>query len=274
MGENGEKGVKIAISGKGGTGKTLLAALLCRALKGRGYKVLAVDADPDANLAATLGFPDPCGIRPIVEMEGLIEERTGARPGARAAFFKLNPRVDDIPEKYAVEHEGIKLIVMGSTRRGGSGCYCPENAFIRALMANLLVGRGEAVVMDMEAGIEHLGRGTARAVDALIVVVEPSRRSVETAFKVRRMASDLGIRRVFAVGNKIKSGSDREFLVREMGEFEFLGFLPFSERLLKAEVEGRPPVEADERLVEAACGIAERLLEKVRGVEERSPTVA
>lgn len=256
--------MKIAVSGKGGTGKTLLSALLCKELKERGYKVLAVDADPDANLAATLGFPDPCGIKPIVEMEEVIEERTGAKPGTRAVLFKLNPKVDDIPQRYAAEHQGIRLIVMGTTRTGGSGCYCPENAFIRALMANLLVGREEAVVMDMEAGIEHLGRGTAKGVDALIVVVEPNMRSVETAQKVKRMAEDLGIRRMFAVGNKIKSEGQRKFLVENMSDFPFLGFIPFSEKIPLAELEGRSSLEVDEEVLKEAKEIVVRLEELKR----------
>lgn len=256
--------MKIAVSGKGGTGKTLLSALLCKELKERGYKVLAVDADPDANLAATLGFPDSCGIKPIVEMEEVIEERTGAKPGTRAVLFKLNPKVDDIPQRYAAEHQGIRLIVMGTTRTGGSGCYCPENAFIRALMANLLVGREEAVVMDMEAGIEHLGRGTAKGVDALIVVVEPNMRSVETAQKVKRMAEDLGIRKMFAVGNKIKSEGQRKFLVENMSDFPFLGFIPFSEKIPLAELEGRSSLEVDEEVLKEAKEIVVRLEELKR----------
>ncbi len=165
--------MKIAISGKGGVGKTLLASLLSKTFAESGYSVIAIDADPAANLAATLGFPHPEEITPISEMKELIEERTGARPGESAPYFKLNPKVDDIPEKYAQKHNGIRLMRMGGIKGGGSGCYCAENTRVKALISHLLMARNEVVIMDMTAGIEHLGRATARAVDQLIVVVEP-----------------------------------------------------------------------------------------------------
>jgi len=153
--------MKIAIGGKGGVGKTLLAALLSKTFVESGYSVIAIDADPDGNLAATLGFPHPEKIIPISEMSALIEERTGAPPGKAGGYFKLNPRVDDLPENYSQEYSGIKLMVMGRLKRGGSGCYCPENALLQALVTHLLLGRDEVVILDMEAGIEHLGRATA-----------------------------------------------------------------------------------------------------------------
>lgn len=255
--------MKIAISGKGGAGKTFLAALLARSLSKDGYKVLAIDADPDANLAAALGFPHPYKIRPIAEMKELIEERTGAKPGTIGGFFKLNPRVDDIPDRYCAEHDGIKLMVMGAPRPGGSGCFCPENALLRSLMRHLLLERKEVVIMDMEAGIEHLGRGTAEAVDALIVVVEPGMRSVETAHRIKSMARDLGIRRLFAVGNKIRSEEDKKFLSRNMEGFEILGFIPYDERVIDAEMRGEPPSENSPSILQAAERIKEELLERI-----------
>jgi len=173
--------MKIAISGKGGVGKTLLAASLSQIFAWAGYSVIAIDADPDANLASTLGYPNPEEITPISELGDLIEERTGMKPGQSGAFFKLNPKVDDLPEDYSVKLDGIKLMVMGRIKRGGTGCYCPEGALLQALLSHLLIHRDEVVILDMEAGIEHLARGTAKSVDRLIVVVEPGRRSIETA---------------------------------------------------------------------------------------------
>ncbi len=154
--------MKLAVSGKGGVGKTLLVSLLSKIFTESGYSVLAIDADPNTNLAATLGFPEPEKITPISEMKDLIEERTGVQPGKTAPFFKLNPKVDDIPEKYALERNGIKLMVMGRMKKGGAGCYCPENALLQALVTHLLLASDEVVILDMEAGIEHLGRATAK----------------------------------------------------------------------------------------------------------------
>ncbi|HID56291.1 TPA: carbon monoxide dehydrogenase [Candidatus Poribacteria bacterium] len=255
--------MKIAISGKGGVGKTLLAALLARSFAGDGYKVIAIDADPDANLPAALGFPHPYDITPIAEMKDLIEERTGARPGTIGGFFKLNPTVEDIPDRYCLEHNGIKLVVMGMPRPGGSGCFCPENALLKSLMRHLLFKRDEVVIMDMEAGIEHLGRGTAEGVDALIIVVEPGARSIETARRIKPMAEDLKIKRIFAVGNKIRSEEDKKFLSEIMGQFKFLGFIPFDERVIKAEMEGKPAFESSPDLLKAVEEIKANLMREV-----------
>lgn len=255
--------MKIAVSGKGGAGKTFLAALLARSFSEDGYKVIAIDADPDANLPATLGFPHPHDITPIVEMKDLIEERTGAKPGTIGGFFKLNPTVDDIPDKYCVEHNGIKLMVMGTPRPGGSGCFCPENAFLKSLMGHLLFGRKEVVIMDMEAGIEHLSRGTSQGVDALIIVVEPGARSIETAYRIKPMAEDLKIKRVFAVGNKIRSEEDKKFLSKIMSQFKFLGFIPFDERVIKAEMEGRSVLESSPDILKAVERIKANLIKEV-----------
>jgi CO dehydrogenase maturation factor len=252
--------MKIAISGKGGVGKTLLAALLARTFADSGYSVLAIDADPDANLAATLGFAEAQEIAPISEMKDLVEERTGARPGKSEVFFKLNPRVDDLPEKYSVERDGIRLMVMGKTKRGGSGCYCPENVLLQALVSHLLLGRDEVVIMDMEAGIEHLGRATAKAVDKLIVVVEPGRRAVETAYRIERLAHDIGLKNIAIVGNKIRSPSDREFLLSSLPGFRFLGFIPYDQALVDADVDGRPVLSSSQQIISEVKNIYQALL--------------
>jgi CO dehydrogenase maturation factor len=247
--------MKIAISGKGGVGKTTLAALLARAFKAKGFRVLCVDADPDANLAGALGFKDASSITPIAEMKELIEERTGAKPGTLGGFFKLNPKVEDLPDELAREHDGIKLMVMGTVKTGGSGCVCPESVLLKNLIQHLLVQRQEAVIMDMEAGIEHLGRATAFAVDLMIVVVEPGRRSLETAAAVQKLAFEIGIKRVAAVGCKVRSEDDAEFLKREIA-LPFLGYLPFRQEIIEADLHGRPAFELAPDLLVIAESLA------------------
>ena len=250
--------MKIAISGKGGTGKTILASLLSRVFAEAGYSVLAIDADPDANLAATLGFPQAERITPISEMKSLIEERTGARPGG--SFFKLNPKVDDLPEKYCLEDKGIRLMVMGELKKGGSGCYCSENVLLQALVSHLLLERDEVVILDMEAGIEHLGRATARAVDKLIIVVEPSRRSVETAYKIDKLAQDISLSNIAVVGNKLRSQSEKEFLISSLPGFEFLGFIPYDQALVDADLANLPLADSSQQIITEVRNIYQALL--------------
>jgi CO dehydrogenase maturation factor len=251
--------MKIAISGKGGVGKTTLSALLIKYFRDQGKKVLAVDADPDANLALALGVPDPENIVPLSQMKEMVAERTESEPGKMGGFFKMNPKVDDIPEKYSRQIDGIKLIVMGGVKKGGSGCICPESVLLRTLITYMVLLRDEVVVMDMEAGIEHLGRATAKGVDKLIVVVEPGRRSIETAMHVKKLAEDLGLHKVAVVGNKIRSAKDEEFLKRNLPDLPILGFIPFDDRIIEADLEGRPPYEAIPELLEVAQVIAGQL---------------
>jgi CO dehydrogenase maturation factor len=254
--------MKLAISGKGGVGKTTLSALLAKAFANKGYQVLAIDADPDANLAAALGFKDPDSIKPIAEMGEMILERTGARPGTIGGLFTMNPRVDDLPERLSAEVNGIKLMRMGTVKKGGGGCVCPESTLLRALVQHLLIDRKEVVLMDMEAGIEHLGRGTAGFVDRLIVVVEPGRRSIETAEKIRRLASQIHLERIAAVGNKIRTEADRAFILEHMKDIPVIGFLPFMESIIQADMNSMPPFEAGgESLLLRAAEIAEMLIE-------------
>ncbi len=252
--------MKIAISGKGGVGKTLLAALLSQTFAESGYSVIAIDADPDANLAATLGFPNPSAITPISELSDLIEERTGARPGQSAPFFKLNPRVDDLPENYSAKRDGIKLMVMGRIKRGGTGCYCPEGVLLQALLSHLLVQRNEVVILDMEAGIEHLTRGTARAVDKLIIVVEPGRRSIETAQTINKLAEDIGLRSVAVVGNKVRNQLDRDFIASSLPGAEFIGFIPYDQAIVEADLANHLPFGASAGIDNEVKSIYDKLL--------------
>jgi CO dehydrogenase maturation factor len=251
--------MKLAVSGKGGVGKTMLASLLSTILHQSGYSVFAIDADPNATLAIALGFPHPERITPISDMGDLIEERTGVRPGQAAPYFKLNPRVDDIPEKYWVEHNGIKLMVMGRLKKGGSGCYCPENALLEALVAHILLRRNEVVILDMEAGVEHLGRATAKAVDKMIIVVEPGKGSIETAYRIRELAKDIGLKNIAVVGNKIRSGQDSDFLVSAMSDFEFLGFVPYDQSIIEAGLGNFPLSNASPEVISRVQDIAARL---------------
>ena len=252
--------MKIAISGKGGVGKTLLSALLCKEFAQSGYSVIAIDADPDANLAATLNFPHPEELTPISELSSLIEERTGAKPGQAAVFFKLNPKVDDLPEKYSLKHNGIRLMVTGRIKRGGTGCYCPEGALLHALLTHLLVQRDEVVVLDMEAGIEHLTRGTARAVDRLIIVVEPGRLSIDTAHRIGKLAEDIGLENIAVVGNKIRGRQDKEQLAASLAGFNLLGFIPYDRAVVEAEMANLPVLDASPQINREVRSIYQALL--------------
>ena len=259
--------MKLAITGKGGVGKTTIAALLAKAFKAAGQQVLAVDADPNATLAASLGFPSPDAIPPVSEMADLIQERTGVKPGTPGAIFKLNPRVEDIPDRFAVEHDGIKLLRMGAVKSGGAGCYCPENAFLRSLVAELLLGDHGTLIMDMEAGIEHLGRGTAQGVERLLIVVEPSQQSFETAKRIRRLAGDIGLNRLAVVGNKSRSSRETEVIRASVGALPVWSVLPYDEGLRLAEQEGR---EVAPRLPDVKARIAE-LAQRILRNEDNAP---
>ena len=227
--------MKIAISGKGGVGKTTLSAMLAASVALEGRTVIALDADPDANLAAALGLPAEEHPTPLSEMHELIAERTGSQD-AYGGYFKLNPKVDDLPDDYAARIGGIRLLVLGGVRKGGGGCICPASALVKALLSHLVLGRGEAVVMDMEAGIEHLGRATGQSMDALIVVVDDGPWSVRTALRIRDLAADIGIESLFAVANRVGEGEPVERVRRELDGIPLIGRLPYDESLRAAMV--------------------------------------
>jgi len=251
--------MKIAVSGKGGVGKTTFSALLIRTLDQQGKHVLAIDADPDANLASAVGVPDADNIIPISEMKELIFERTEAQPGTIGGFFKLNPKVDDLPDALSARLGNIKLMRLGGIKKGGAGCICPESTLLKALITHVVLARDEVVVMDMEAGIEHLGRATASAVDRLIVVVEPGRRSIDTAGHIRNLASEIGLNHIGVIGNKVRGIKDEAFFKKHLPDYEFLGSLPYDDALIEADVSGISPFDVNSSANAAIQEIAARL---------------
>jgi CO dehydrogenase maturation factor len=229
--------MKIAITGKGGVGKTTLSSLLAQAYADAGRQVLAVDADPSPCLAGALAFAPElrAQLKPIVEMDELIEERTGAKPGTVGGFFTLNPRVDDIPGRFSVTQRGVRLLEMGAVKMGGSGCICPESAMLKTLFTHLLFRKDEVLILDMYAGVEHLGRATVDFVDAMLIVVEPTRRSLGTAAQIKKLAEDIGLRRFLLVGNKVRDESEAAFLRAETPGIPVLGIIPSDPAVQEAD---------------------------------------
>jgi len=262
--------MKLAITGKGGVGKTTLSALLAQVYADQGREVLAVDADPSPCLAGALGFPDELRekLHPIAEMDDLIYERTGAKKGQVGGFFTLNPRVDDIPEKFSVVHRGVRLLESGSVDLGGSGCICPEGAILKTLFTHLLFREDDVLLLDMYAGVEHLGRATVDFVDAMIVVVEPTRRSLGTASQIKKLANDIGLKRLYLVGNKVRNDDERAFLESETPDLPVLGFLPADLKVQEADRLGIPVYDHVPGLKESAHTMAKQLAVKISEAKE------
>jgi CO dehydrogenase maturation factor len=253
--------MKLAITGKGGVGKTTLTSLLAYHYVEQGNTVLAIDADPSPCLGAALGFPPHLleSLTPIAEMHDLVAERTESQPGTFGGYFKLNPRVDDIPDRFTVKHRGITLLELGAVEKGGSGCICPESVLLKQLVSHILLRRNEMVLLDMYAGVEHLGRATAEAVEAMIVVVEPTGRSLATALQIKTLAADIGLRQLFLVGNKIQSLADRAYIEAHSPGLEMIGYLPYTPQVRAADHLGQAVYDIAPELVEAAQAIAARV---------------
>jgi CO dehydrogenase maturation factor len=260
-----EDEMKIAISGKGGVGKTTLAGVMARILAHRGRKVLAIDADPDSNLASAIGLPKEAlaKLSPIASMTSMIEERTGAKKGSYGTMFKLNPKVDDLPDDMGVSYQGVKLLLLGCIPQGGGGCFCPENVLLKNLVRHLLVQREEALIIDMEAGLEHLGRGSTGYVDALVIVVEPGQRAMNTARQIKKLGEDLKIKNTMIVGNKVTSEEDRRLIEEQLSDFPVLGHMSFNPKILQADREGKSPYDIDEKIKEEVGVILSELEKRI-----------
>ena len=242
--------MKVAITGKGGVGKTTLSSTLARLYADEGRTVLAADVDPDANLGLALGLTQEEGdeIVPISKMRELVQERTGATgPGK---FYKLNPYVADIPDTFSKDINGVKLLVMGTVDLGGSGCVCPEHVMLKAVLSSLTYRKDDVVIMDMEAGLEHLGRGTASNMDQFIVVIEPGARSVQTYRNVKRLAADLGVKQVRVVASKVRDQKDEDFIRSVIPAEDLLGFVHYNPEIMDADRQGKSPYDFCPGLIE------------------------
>jgi CO dehydrogenase maturation factor len=253
--------MKIAVSGKGGVGKSTVSAALALLLARRGERVLALDADPDANFANALGYGGEPAIVPISKQIELIEERTGSKTNEYGKIFKLNPEVSDVADRFATCINGVDLLVLGAADFGGGGCACPENAFMKALVTDLVLYRNETLIMDMEAGVEHLGRATASGVDVMLVVAEPGQRSIDCAKTVARMGAEIGIKKFVYVGNKVQSEKDEAFIRDSLGKDKPLAVaIPYSEKLRMAD---RPGVSILDGTDEEMMGLFEKILNEI-----------
>ncbi len=240
--------MKIAVSGKGGVGKTLIAGAIACFFASKGLKTIAIDADPSPNLALTLGLPPEKtrAILPISENEKLVESKTDT---GLSGVYRLSFTVDDVARDFSVPTPcGVNLIVMGTVRSMGSGCTCAANAVVRSLLRHLVVERDEVVLLDLEAGVEHLGRGTARRVDTMLIIADSSIKSLETARHIHKLAKDASIEQVFLVGNKVADERQKMTIIEfaEDNDLKILDFVPFDQKVVDAEMRGETPIKYKE----------------------------
>ena len=248
--------MKIAVTGKGGVGKTTISALMARQMAENGYKVLAIDADADANFAAALGIDiKNHSIRPISEMNELVEEKMGAGDNQGKGLYTLNPFVGDIPDRFSINHKGVDFLAVGTVKTGGAGCYCADNKFLKRLLNHIVLKRDETVIIDMEAGLEHLSRGTARGIDAFIVVVEPGQRSLETAVNVQKMAMEIGVNKVYAIANKVHNHEEVTLIKDYLKDIELLSHIPYNPLLSLADLKGVSPADSTDISIKETINI-------------------
>ncbi|MBN1973557.1 MAG: AAA family ATPase [Sedimentisphaerales bacterium] len=243
------EGLKIAIGGKGGVGKTTVCAFLAQIFAQDGFDVLAIDADPNTTLAMAFGIPSDQNPEPLINLKELIAERTGTQPHSIGSYFRLNPKVSDLPEKYWLEVNKIKLLVLGAITHGGSGCACPEGAFLKAMLRHIILQRKELALIDLAAGVEFLGRASILSTDMLILVVEPGGRSIETANNMGKMAKELGIKHVTAIANKITKQTQVDLIRDQLKNIKLLGHLDFSEQLIEADIMRKDVFSSDQRVL-------------------------
>ncbi len=244
--------MKIAVTGKGGVGKTTVAGTIARLLGRDGKKILAVDADPNYNLWSSLGISADVAekIQPLLENDELVKEKTESKwVEVLGNFFNVRPQVDDLTARYAIPGpDNVRLLVAGTVNMGGEGCMCPSAALLKTLISYLNLESNEAFVMDMDAGIENLGRGTIKGMDLLLAVVEPGRRSLDTIERIKHLAQDIGLDRVFAVGNKIMNEDDERFVteVVESKGIPLIGMIPYDENIREADRLSLAPLDLNE----------------------------
>jgi CO dehydrogenase maturation factor len=242
-------GVKIAIGGKGGVGKTTVCAVWSQLFAESRFDVLAIDADPNTNLALAFGIPFEQSPVPLIKMKKLIGERTGTGKDSVGAYFRLNPKVSDLPQEYWLEVDGVKLLVLGGITQAGSGCACPEGAFLKALLTHSILQRKEVVLVDLAAGVEFMGRASVQGIDALVVVVEPGARSIETAINMARMSRELGVKQVAAIINKITEACQADEIKTKLTGITVLGNIRYSPAVQRADLGRRSVFQADTELV-------------------------
>jgi CO dehydrogenase maturation factor len=256
-----KRGFKIAVGGKGGVGKTTVCALLAELLSLDGFDVLAIDADSDPNLAAALGVPPEQNPVPLIEMKELIKERTGAEPGTVGQYFKMNPEISDLPGKYCVKANGVKLLSLGGIENAGSGCACPEGAFLKALLGYSLLHSNEVVLVDLAAGLEFMGRACVRGIDAMIVVVEPGARSIETAMNIAKMSEQLGIPHIGAFINKVTDKKQVDIVKSQLDNISVLGSFEYNSNVQAADLKRSAVMQASEGLVNELKKVKEAMME-------------